>query len=85
MYRESLPYTPFVNSVKKAHEERKMNENEIRVCTRHGCKKGEGQGGKALIEFTDIDNDKAREKRKKNCFSHPGTFDFGHTGVTTVS
>ena len=86
IYRESIPYTPFVNSTKRAHEERKMNENEIRVCLKYGCKKSRTlPESKSLVEFTDIDNEKAKEKHKKNCFYHPGTFDFGHTGVTTVS
>lgn len=26
-----------------------------------------------------------KEKGKKNCFMHTGTYDFGHTGITNVS
>lgn len=40
---------------------------------------------KPLFEFNDVENEKFKEKRKKNCKYHSGTFDFGHTGVTTVS
>ena len=66
--------------------ERKLNENEYRVCLRHGCQKTTKESGKkALFEFTDFENDKAKEKRRKTCFFHPGSYDFGHTGVTTVS
>ncbi len=35
--------------------------------------------------FRQIDNIKMKEKGKKNCFMHTGTYDFGHTGITNVS
>ncbi|KAL4430058.1 hypothetical protein ABPG74_013505 [Tetrahymena malaccensis] len=85
VYRESLPYTPFVNQEKRKKEERKLNENELRVCIHYGCIKKIDGRYKHLVEFSDIENDKFREKRKRNCRYHPGTFDFGHTGVTSVS
>lgn len=38
------------------------------------------------IKFKEIDNIKLKEKfNKKNCWMHPGTFDFGHTGFKKVS
>jgi len=88
VYRESKPYVPFVNELKRQMEERKLNENEFRICLRHGCQKktkDKGDTKKALVEFTDFESEKAREKKKKNCAFHTGTYDFGHTGVTTVS
>lgn len=68
-FRKTEPYEEVVNPDRQEMEKRKANENEDRVCINWGC------GGKIYKDVANF--------TKPRCVSHPGVWDFGHTGIST--
>ncbi len=64
-YRETIPYKEFINRDREKLIKLAVTENETRYCLRWACER----------EYKEVDN-----RKKKMCVSHPGVFDFGHTG-----
>ncbi|EAR94166.2 concanavalin A-like lectin/glucanase family protein (macronuclear) [Tetrahymena thermophila SB210] len=71
IYRQTQAYKPYITKKTLMEIERKAMENETRICLNWGCEE-------KCMRFKEVDNIKDQERRIKNCYYHPGYFDFGN-------
>ena len=67
VYKETKPYNFKTSEIRAQMKKNIELENEPRYCLNWACEK----------EYKESEN-----KKKKLCVCHPGTWDFGHTGIT---
>jgi hypothetical protein len=66
-YKETKPYKIFINKERALQKKMIETETELRYCLNWACES----------TYKEVENRKA-----KTCKHHPGTWDFGYTGVT---